>query len=322
MGTKRILAGLMLFFFLFSFLGAEKIRDYLATGSWYPASKTELNSLLSVFFEKAEKINISGTIRGIVAPHAGFSYSGQCAARVYKQFQEQSSKINRIIILGSSHHSGFYGACVSNFTHNATPLGNIPLDRSIMEKLSRESHFQVNNRVMQYEHSIENQLPFLQMIFKDRAIKIVPILFGQLDRKDFSRMANIIRQFVNSKTLVVASTDLNHYGRTFDYTPFTTNIKQNLTRLDQGMIKHITDLDFKGYLDYKQKTGITMCGFVPVGVLMSIFSKKHHRGYLIDYCKSGDRNNDYSLSVSYASLVISEKNPGHSGGSTGNESSR
>jgi AmmeMemoRadiSam system protein A len=109
---------------------------------------------------------------------------------------------------------------------------------------------------------------------------------------------------------VIASTDLTHYGANFDYTPFKTDLEANLTKLDMGIINLITRLDFDDYFEYRRKTGITMCGFAPVGVLMEMFADKAHKATLIDYYKSGDRNKDYTLSVSYASIIISETKGG------------
>jgi AmmeMemoRadiSam system protein B/AmmeMemoRadiSam system protein A len=303
----------LVFFFFLSLMSEEKVREYLKTGDWYPSGKSELSDLMNQLFSRAEKVDIPGNIVGIVSPHAGFAYSGLCAAMAYRQL-EGNPQISRVIILGTSHHAGFYGACVSDFTHLATPLGKLEVDRQVVDKLAAERLFRLDNRVMLYEHSIENQLPFIQTVFKNRDIRVVPILFGQLDHKDYPVMARIIGNFIDSATLVVASSDLDHYGQNFGYTPFSRNIKANLTRLDTGMIENISRLDIDGYFRYKEKTGITMCGFVPVGVLLYLYPARGHGARLTDYRKSGDRNQDYSLSVSYASLVIWQKKPGHGGG--------
>ena len=314
MGNRyRIILFLCLSFFTGLF-GADRVRDYLLTGGWYPHSKNELTALLDGYFEKAGKTAIPGTVRGIVAPHAGYAYSGLCAARAYKQLQGQKAAVSRVIVLGSSHHSGFYGACVSDYSHNSTPLGKIEVDRMVVDRLRRNPGFRTDNRIMRFEHSIENQLPFLQKVLKDHHFKIVPILFGRLDREDFPRLAAVIGRFVDSGTVVVASSDLNHYGRNFNYTPFIADIKENLTRLDKGMIETMVDLDTGAYFDYKASTGITMCGFVPVGILLHIFPAGTHDARLMDYSRSGDRNQDYTLSVSYASVVIWGKKAGSGGG--------
>lgn len=286
----------------------QKTRDYLTTGGWYPRSASQLNALLDGFFEKAKPKPAPGKIVGIIAPHAGFSYSGPSAAEAYKLLEnpKTAASIQRVILLGVSHSSRFHGAAVSTFEYNATPLGKIPVDTAITRKLAKEKLFQVHNHAMQREHSIENHLPFLQRALRNRPFKIVPILMGYLDKKDFAKIAAVIRKYIDHKTLVVASTDFTHYGANFRYTPFRKNLKENLTNLDMGMIKPITRLAFDPYYAYKKETGITMCGFNPVGVLISIFADGKHGAVLMDYRKSGDRNGDYSHSVSYASIVVHE----------------
>jgi len=120
---------------------------------------------------------------------------------------------------------------------------------------------------LQEEHSLETHLPFLQYVqkkLKNNHYKIVPIIFGYLEKKDFKKMADMIKKYVTPKTLIIASSDFTHYGDNYGYVPFRTNIKENLTKLDMGMIDHIKKLDFDGFFQYKQGTGITMCGFTPV----------------------------------------------------------
>lgn len=308
--------GILLVFVGLLFLAAggetSKIRRYLTTGGWYPDTGPELQKTVDQHLEKAKLLELPGKIKGIIAPHAGFSYSGDCAANAYKQLQNPrlAGHIQRVILLGVSHRSRFYGAAVSGFDFNSTPLGNIPVDREIIEKLLKEKHFILDNNAMQQEHSLENQLPFLQRALKGKTFKIVPILFGSLRQNEYKNMAKIIRKHVDDNTLVVVSTDLTHYGRNFGYTPFDDNLKENLTLLDQGIIDEITRLDIKGYLEYKIKTAITMCGYTPVGVMIQMFNPKKHTVTLADYYKSGDRNNDYKHSVSYASFVITEGKPG------------
>lgn len=287
-------------------------RDYLTTGNWYPRSPDRLNALLDHFFNGAETKDVPGKIKGIIGPHAGISYSGQCAANAYKQLQYPAFRgnIQRVFLLGVSHSKGFYGAAVSTFDFNSTPLGKIPVDTAVTQKLAKEKHFRVDNIALQREHSLENHLPFLQKALGKKKFKIVPILFGFLEKKDFKPMADIIKKYIDENTLVVASTDLTHYGTPFGYAPFKKDLKANLTKLDMGIVKPITGFDFDTYYAYKKKTGITMCGFIPVGVMMNIFADKTHTGSLVDYYKSGDMNNDYSHSVSYASIIISKDNGG------------
>ena len=200
-------------------------------------------------------------MRGIIAPHAGFEYSGRCAARAYRSLSPASG-IRRVILLGSSHRSGFYGACVADYAAYATPLGRVAVDTEICRELAAKKLFKSDRDTMRFEHSLENQLPFLQKALAGSEFKIVPILFGGLDKKDFAAMAAAIAPYLDEQTLVVASSDLTHYGENFSYTPFRRDLRDNLTRLDQGFIATILKLDFDRCFAYREKTGITACGFV------------------------------------------------------------
>ena len=192
-----------------------------------------------------------------------------------------------MILLGASHHSGFYGACVSDFSAFATPLGQVAVDTEICSSLSRQSFFKTDNTAMRNEHSLENQLPFLQKILGNAGFKIVPILFGTLRKNDFEKMAAIIAPYCDEKTLLVASSDLTHYGENFAYTPFKGDIKKQLTALDTGFIETIRKLDFESYYRYLEKTGITACGFVPIGIMIRLFEKQNISGALADLLQVG-----------------------------------
>jgi len=273
----------------FCFPKEKKVREYLTSGQWYPRSPEQLTEMLDTFFKNAESKPMPGKIVGLIGPHAGLVYSGQCAARAYKQL-EQLPDLEGVILLGLAHRGGFYGAAVSDFDFDSTPLGDIPVDTTVTAELAKENLFRKSNSIMQNEHSLENHLPFLQYIqnkLKNNRYKIVPILFGYLEKKDFRKMADIIKKYVTPKTLIIASSDFTHYGANYGYVPFRTNIKENLTKLDMGMIGHIKKLDFDGFFKYKEETGITMCGIIPVGVLMNIFKDDNDtcKVELMDYYK-------------------------------------
>jgi hypothetical protein len=299
----------------FMVMAAENVRPFLTTGPWYPADPQRLSRMLDDFFKQTPVPAKTGTIRGIIAPHAGYDYSGRCAARAYR-CMSPSRAIRRVFILGASHHYGFYGARVAAFSAFATPLGQVAVDTEICRSLSRQSFFRYDNATMQNEHSLENQLPFLQKILGSANFKIVPILFGALQKNDFEKMAAIIAAYCDEETLLVASSDLTHYGENFAYTPFKADIKKQLTQLDTGFIETIQKLDFAKFFSYHEKTGITACGFVPIGVMIRLFEKQNIRCALTDYYTSGDLNNDYSSCVSYASLIFSaaDKSPNNPSG--------
>jgi hypothetical protein len=294
---------IILFFLLIPTLvaAADSVRPYLQTGPWYPADAASLQRMLDGLFARVPLPQEDGSVAGIIAPHAGYAYSGLCAARAYRGLAA-CRNIRRVILLGSSHQRAFYGACVSDHEAYATPLGTTAVDDAICRDLAGRKNFQSDRGTMTREHSIENQ----HALGHDR-FTIVPVLFGRLDKKDFAAMAETIARFIDARTLVVASSDLTHYGARFAYTPFRGDLKKKLAALDAGLIDTIVRLDFDAFWRYREKTGITACGFVPMGVMILMLAGREVACSLADYARSGDRDNDYSTSVSYASLVWRNK---------------
>ncbi len=285
-------------------MAADDVRPYLNTGPWYPSDPVRLSQMLDGFFKAVPTPEKAAPVRGIISPHAGFEYSGRCAAHAYR-WLSPAQGIHRVILLGPSHRSGFIGACVADYSAFSTPLGLVPVDTGICQALAAKKLFRSDRDTMRFEHSLENQLPFLQKALPGGEFKIVPIVLGSLAKKDFAAVAETIAPYIDDRTLVVVSSDLTHYGENFSYTPFRRDLRDNLTKLDQGFIATILKLDFDRFYTYHEKTGITACGFVPIGVLLRLVEKKNLRCDLADYYKSGDLNGDYSTSVSYASLVFS-----------------
>jgi len=285
---------------------SSDIRGFLTTGSWYPRDPAALERLLDDCFRGVEPANEVGRVRGLVVPHAGLVYSGPVAARGFVYLRGRRD-IRRVILLGVSHGGGFSGACLSSFSANSTPLGKIPVDRRVVARLARKPGFRVDNRLMQSEHSLENQLPFLQRVLTGGEFTIVPILFGRVDAAGVEALAREIEVFLDDRTVVVASSDLTHYGRRFGYLPFTTGVADKLHRLDRGLLERVAALDHRGYAAYLKRTGMTMCGSVPVAVWMRLFDSRSHVLKVVDYATSGDRNGDYSLSVGYGAVVAAEK---------------
>ena len=298
--------GIFLILLLFSLLlaAAGDVRPFLNTGPWYPADPARLRQMLDGFFKALPPPAAGARVRGIIAPHAGFEYSGRCAARAYRALTPAQG-IRRVILLGVSHRSAFYGACVDDYGAWSTPLGGLAVDTGICRELAGKKLFRNNRDAMRFEHSLENQLPFLQEALPGGGYTIVPILFGALKKSDFAPLAAAIAPYVDEHTLVVASSDLTHYGEGYSYTPFRRDLAANLAKLDMGFIDAVRSLDFDRYFAYHEKTGITACGFVPIGVMIRLFEKKKFSSTLADYYKSGDLTGDYSTSVSYASLLFS-----------------
>lgn len=272
------------------------MREAVVAGSFYdqdPGSLREQikNCFLSKFGPGKLPGKAAKETKGVICPHAGYVYSGPCAAHSYKAVAE-SKKPDLFIILGLSH-SG-YGSCVS-LEDWRTPLGIAKIDKDF-GKLLVKNGLEQNEAAHEEEHSIEVQVPFLQYILED--FKFVPIIVS-----DYAA-ANAVKKAVGQsgkKVMFIASSDFTHYGSSYGYIPFKTDVKNKMYALDAGAIEQIKMIDAKGFLDYLKKTGATVCGKMPISAMLGCIEAK--KAELLKYYTSADiSGNDYSMAVGYASI--------------------
>lgn len=276
-----------------------KVRRSTLAGSWYPGEKKALKDKIEGFFKKVTDSDVKGRIWGIVAPHAGYMWSGECAAYAYKILKGSNAK--RVIIIGPSHYVNFTGLACGCFDWYETPSGKVKVDRDICNKLSENKLFNGPERAEALEHSLEIHLPFLQEVLAD--FKIVPIVVGDISKNDYEKIAEILTPFIDEKTIVVVSSDFTHYGFRFSYLPFSKNHKENLKKLDMDACKFIFKKDFSGFMNYVERTKITICGYRPIGIMLKMLPESAY-GRLLKYYTSGDSTGDYSNSVSYVSILF------------------
>jgi AmmeMemoRadiSam system protein B/AmmeMemoRadiSam system protein A len=290
------------------------LRSSLA-GRWYPADAEVLNKQIEGFFEKAEVQPINNVI-AFILPHAGYQFSGQTAAFGLKTTDK---KYKRAVIIGPSHRVPMEEVLsVPRVTHYETPLGQIPLDVEFIDRLLKYSVFQNVPGTHKYEHSVQIEVPLLQYYAKD--FRLVPIVAGHCSFETIKKAGTILKSLVDNETLVIASSDFVHYGRNYSYVPFTQDVPEQIKELDMGAYEHIARLDSKGFLGYKRRTGATICGYIPVAILLSMLEEPVE-AKLISYATSGELTGDFSNSVSYLSVVFSgmwgnspEIEPQHSNG--------
>jgi AmmeMemoRadiSam system protein B/AmmeMemoRadiSam system protein A len=276
------------------------LRSTLA-GSWYSADAGTLSRQIEGFFKKAEVEPINNVI-AFILPHAGYQYSGQTAALGLKT---TNKKYKRVIVIGPSHRVPLEETLsVPRATHYETPLGQIPLDVEFIDKLLKYPIFQNIPQANENEHSTQIEVPLLQYRLKD--FKLVPIVAGDCSEETIAKAGAILKSLVDENTLVVASSDFTHFGPNYGYVPFRENIPEQLKQLDMGAYEYIKALDYKGFLDYRSKTGTTICGFVPISILLSMLDKSIE-AKLIKYATSGELTGDYTNSVSYLSIAFSGK---------------
>jgi AmmeMemoRadiSam system protein B/AmmeMemoRadiSam system protein A len=277
------------------------LHSSLAEMGWYTADPNTLRGQIDNLFNNAQTEPIENVV-ALILPHAGYRYSGQTAVTGLKTLNK---KYQRIVVIGPSHRVSM-GEMLSvpRATHYQTPLGQIPLDTDFINELLKYPFFQNVPQAHQYEHSVQIELPLLQEDIKD--FKLVPIVAGQCSLETIEKAAAVLAGLVDEKTLVIASSDFTHYGSSYEYTPFSENIPENIKKLTMGAYQYIAALDAKGFLEYKERTGATICGFVPIAVLLSMLDESS-QAHLIQYADSSQQSGDYSNCVSYLSIAFSGK---------------
>ncbi|MGR3220332.1 MAG: AmmeMemoRadiSam system protein B [Candidatus Anammoxibacter sp.] len=287
-------------------------RHAAVAGKFYDANPDALRGQIRSFLKVENDIKIDKKPIALISPHAGYIYSGLVAAHGYKIISNYN--YNRVIILAPSHFGKrFRGVSVVRFTHYKTPLGMVEVDREICDKLIASTHLKFEDKhpligtvptAHIIEHSIETQLPFLQMVLDD--FKIVPLLIGYLRNDDYKILAKAIKPFIDENTLIVTSSDFLHYGDRYNFTPFRKNIETNINKYDQAAFNAITAVDIKALAYFKAYTDANICGFLPIYLLLHILPKGTI-GQLLDYDTSGRQTGDFTSSVSYASIVFTKK---------------
>ena len=271
-------------------------------GTWYTDDPDQLKNELQRYIEMADHKPINNII-ALIQPHAGYAYSGSAAAFGIDQIKD--GNYDRVIVLGPTHQYPMRNTVsVSEATHYATPLGEVPLDREFINALKEESFATTKPEVHRNEHSVQIQLPLLQTALKN--FKLVPIVCGQLDLQTAKKLGAKLRGLIDDKTLLVASSDFTHYGPRFGYMPFREDIPANLEKLDLGAYEFIKQKDPKGFSEYVEDTGATICGRVPIAVLLSMVPSES-QAHLLQYTTSGEITGDYANSVSYLAAAFTGK---------------
>lgn len=278
---------------------AQRVRLSPLAGAWYPADPASLQTMLRNYLIQTQSPHPVGRLVALISPHAGYAYSGKAAAFGFRLLEEK--KYDRVIIIGPSHYVQFHGIGVSSYDFYETPLGKVPVDRAVGNKLASHALFHPQDDAEAREHSLEMQIPYLQLTLK--RFTIVPLIVGDLHEDDYDHAAEQLRSALTVTTLIIISSDFTHYGRRFGYLPFTDSIKENLERLDRGAAQYIMKKDLTGYEKYLQTTGITMCGSKPIRILLRLLPPQA-TGELLNYYTSGDLTKEYSSAVSYASIVF------------------
>ena len=271
----------------------ERIRRPVVAGYFYPSEKGELLRVLDNFIDSSVE---QSKATAVIAPHAGYGYSGKTAGAVFSRVI-----IPDTVILIGPNHTG-YGEPYAVDGHSLwfTPLGEVEVHTDVAETLVKKSRYLERDTVAHMkEHSLEVQVPFIQFLKKDA--RIVPVvLSGYVDDPAWYEIGEIIAETIDEKglrenTLIVASTDMTHYE------------EQSIAEeKDNCAIEAILALDEVLLIDRIMEKNISMCGYGPV--ITAIIAAKNigaQGAELVRYTTSGETNKDYAQVVGYAGIIIS-----------------
>jgi MEMO1 family protein len=278
----------------------DDVLNSRLAGTWYTSDPEELKREIDGYIACAETEQHEKPI-ALILPHAGYAYSGATAAYGIKQLKDRSYK--RVIVMGPTHRYEMRNlVSMPSQSQYSTPLGRIDLDTEFMDRLAAKPFATRNSQAHYDEHSVQIELPLLQRVLDE--FKLVPIVCGQLDLATCARLGASLRTMIDEDTLLVASSDFTHFGPRFAYTPFESDVPNRIRQLDMGAFSKIENKDAKGFMNYVDETGATICGRVPIAVLLNMLSEDAEVK-LLKYDSSGRMTGDYDNTVSYLAAVVS-----------------
>jgi len=277
---------------------AKDVMKSTLAGTWYNADPNALRAEIAGCFKEAE-VDARDDIIGLILPHAGYTYSGRTAAQAIKSLGRSYS---RVVVIGPTHRLPMEDMLsVTRATHYQSPLGEVPLDVEFIAQLLKYPIFQDVPAAHAEEHSVQIEVPLLQ--HKLGSFKFVPIVAGQCTYETVAQAGRILASLIDKDTLVVASSDFTHYGPRYQYVPFTKDIPTNIKKLDMDAFAFIAKKDPRGLLEYRRKTDVTICGYVPISMLLAILPGSAE-AQMVRYTTSGEMTNDYTNSVSYLAAAF------------------
>ena len=275
---------------------ALKIRQPAVAGSFYPADPKELARMIDGFLAKASPPPLENVV-ALVAPHAGYQYSGPVAAYSYALLKGR--KFDRVVVVAPSHYEAFDYSSVYDGAAYATPFGQVPVDQAFAAKLAKmgpsiklsgAGHTPSPDRL---EHSIEVQLPFLQRVLGQ--FELVPVIMGDQSYDACRALGVALAKLVaGTNTLILASSDLSHY-HTYD----------EAVRIDHKTLKAIEEYD---YFDLSRNLDLRVweaCGGGPIVATMIAAERLGaNQATLLHYANTGDVTGDHSRVVGYGAVAL------------------
>jgi AmmeMemoRadiSam system protein B len=271
-------------------------RQPAVAGAFYPGNREVLASDVNALLKLAQtevsdnrkhgdKLSSKAPPKALIVPHAGYIYSGPTAAAAYARLSSVSDRIKRVILLGPVHRVPIRGLALPGADVFATPLGQIQIDSDAVAAIKNLPQVIESTAAHEQEHSLEVQLPFLQMALTD--FTLLPLAVGDATAEEVAEVLDAL--WGGPETLIVISSDLSHF------LPYQT------AQLVDGQTTQ-SILHLQSTLNHQQA-----CGGTPVNGLMLAAKRHHLQPQLLDLRNSGDTAGDKDRVVGYASFAFTEE---------------
>jgi len=274
------------------------VRQPAVAGMFYPGDREQLaHSVEQLLAEAANEAVVSNATKAddainsgyaappkaIIAPHAGYVYSGKVAASIYARIMPWRHLIRRVVLLGPAHRVPIQGLALPSEHSFSTPLGNIQLDRAAMASVQHLPQVQTIDAAHAQEHSLEVQLPFLQLLLEG-GFTLVPLVVGNSKPQEVSAVLDLL--WGGEETLIVISSDLSHFH------PYA-----EAQQMDKDTCARIIDCQ-------NNINGHQACGAGPINGLLHCALQRGLQAELVQLMNSGDTAGDKSRVVGYASFAF------------------
>src|SRR5688500_11774706 len=258
-------------------------RPAAVAGLFYPGQREALARTVSDLLRDANA-TAARVPKALIAPHAGYVYSGPVAASAYALLAPARDTIKRVVLLGPTHRVAVRGLALPAATRFATPLGTVEIDAEAVARLRKLPQVGISDEAHALEHSLEVHVPFLQTVLAD--FTLLPLAVGYADPDEVAQVLEAV--WGGPETLIVVSSDLSHY---LGYAQ-----AQSVDRTTcEAILALRTDIDH----DHA-------CGATPVAGLALAAKRKGMTPELLDLRNSGDTAGDRSRVVGYASFAFYE----------------
>ncbi|GAB4253727.1 MAG: AmmeMemoRadiSam system protein B [Acidobacteriota bacterium] len=261
-------------------LPESAIREPAVAGLFYPGSAAELQAEIKRCLEAVPRKELPGRVLGLIAPHAGYVYSGPVAAHAYAALRGRA--IRRVVVISPCHVEAFQGAAVFPGRAYLTPLGEIPVDGEFARRLVEAGGAEFSHRGHALgrggrgEHALEVQLPFLQVVLGE--FSLVPIVLGEQSMDTCRRLGLALGRLRDPETLIVASSDLSHY-----------HSDTEARRLDRKVADAVAGWDYFSLHQLVELGETEACGSGPIVATMIAAQRwGGDRAEILRYATSGD----------------------------------